>query len=258
MSISEYKRDPALDGYRGIAVLMMFVYHSVFFSNVFMISKFNLKENIGWILLQKSTAVIFLILAGISLSYFKNSKNRDFFLFLRKFPTLIFCAMVVSLVSMILLPSDTMIIFGVLHVIALSRALSWFLVGKLWTPLFWAAIIFIISLSVKTVHANEYFVWTGLSTVTEFRMDQQPLFPSWGYFLSGVFIGNLLLYKKWKLPWPQKRFYIIEFLGKHSLFIYMVHVPIVGSIIIPTAILGGYYSTFSSTTVMIMLRSIIE
>jgi uncharacterized membrane protein len=77
----------------------------------------------------------------------------------------------------------------------------------------------------------------GITTTNYPAVDHFPIFPWLGVVLLGVFLGNLLYsedVRRFQLPdWGDTLpCSSLEFLGRHSLLIYMVHQPLLVGLIL--------------------------
>jgi uncharacterized membrane protein len=117
--------------------------------------------------------------------------------------------------------------FGILHFLGLSIILYIFiqkLNHKLLVTLLIASIYIGNILSHKVVETSYLFPF-GLANSHFSSMDYYPLFPWFGIFLFGVILGKQL-YKSKRGGKPPLICKPLNYLGKHSLLIYLVHQPI--------------------------------
>jgi uncharacterized membrane protein len=234
-----------IDFLRGIAIIMMLVSNAVTSLGYFKV--FNISYNSGfWWLLARSTATLFLILVGISLtlSYSRVktwSRKKIFLKYLKRGFTIFLWGLVITVVSWFFIRED-FIIFGVLHFIGLSIILSIpFLKNKL-SNLVWAVFFILIGFYIKKiVFDSSFFIWLGLSPAKFSTVDYFPVFPWFGAVLIGIFLGNIL-YKNYGRTFKIKelasnpRIRLFSFLGRNSLIIYLLHQPI----ILTTLFILGY------------------
>ena len=207
-----------IDFFRGIALILMMLFHFLYDLHDF----YNISIpswNEFWYYEGKFSAILFMILAGISSGFSKNNLRRGFKVFL--------IGMILTLGSHVFMPSEY-IRFGILHLLGISMILYHFI--KI-IPLVWTTILSIVILILGYVFDSMYInTWLlipfGLTNENFVSMDYYPLFPWFGVFLIGILVGKLF-YKEKKSLFPQPRFTgFFTFLGRHSLFIYLVHQPI--------------------------------
>jgi len=143
----------------------------------------------------------------------------------------IFCwGLAITLVTWIFFRQE-FIIFGVLHFIGLSIILAYPLLKYKWQNLALGAFFIAAGFYLKTLAFNfSWLMWLGFIPKYLYTLDYFPLLPWFGVVLTGLFFGNLF-YKNNKrifriADWSKNyaaRFF--SFLGRHSLFIYLVHQP---------------------------------
>jgi len=230
-----------IDFLRGIAIIMMIIYHILFDLNFFDIYSINL-HSFPFRLFLYPIGTTFLLLVGISLtlSYARAqktipTKQLPLKFLLRGFKIFGF-GMIITIVTWILLP-DAFIIFGILHCIGISIILAYpFL--QLRIPNLFIGIVFILSGIVLGTMVFEFnwLVWLGFPPSDFSTIDYFPLLPWFGVVLIGIFIGKTLYpnyNRKFELPdlSVYKLINFLCFLGKHSLVIYFLHQPIFVGII---------------------------
>lgn len=227
------KRIWELDAFRGVCVLGMVLVHFVL--DVTMLYSLVDWQIPGWfIFLQNWGGVLFLLISGISVTFSRNSLRRGFWVFS--------CGMLITAatVGMYLLGIATrsiIIYFGVLQCLGICMAL-WPLFQKL--PL-WAlsAIgtgIVLLGLFFTRLPPTEFYwlIPLGIPCAEFYTADYFPLFPYLGFFLLGAALGRALYRNKQTLlpkvnaNHPLLRF--LQFCGKYSLFIYMLHQPILSGL----------------------------
>ena len=216
------------DALRGIFILMMVVYHFVFDLHYFGVISQNVSEG-AWTIFSHLIQFGFFGLVGFSLHLsYRRSGYRPFLK--RQFKRaglVLLVALAISLATTFALPGGA-IWFGALHFIAVAIALGAVLIPY---PM-------ILALSVIPIYLlGEWFadlsvshLWLlplGIVPVNYGSLDYFPLFP----WLSLVFLGILVAHwmeKRSLLRNPQKlpRIHSLEFLGRHSLLIYVLHQPI--------------------------------
>lgn len=226
-----------IDFLRGIAIIMMIIFHILFDLVFFKIVKFNLYSGPNLLFLY-SIGILFLLLVGISLclsySRVKNilSKRQIWLKFIKR-GTMIFClGLIITIITWFYLGRG-FIIFGVLHCIGLSIIFSIPFLKYKFRNLFLGVIFIFIGIVLKTMVFNFYwFLWLGFVPSRFYTVDYFPILPWFGVILIGIFIGNIL-YTDYK-----RNYYIIDFsknkivkifcfLGRYSLVIYFIHQPLI-------------------------------
>jgi len=210
------KRFWEIDALRGIAIVLMIIFHIAFDLSYF--GNYSLDIHSGlWRLLGRTTASIFILLAGISLSLSHSRSAAGMEKYLTRGLKILSWGLLITLITRLFFPEE-FIIFGILHFIGLSIILAYpFLRQKHWNLLLGLSIIFI-GLSIRG---------PLILFPTPFRtFDYFPLFPWFGLILIGIFLGNSLYpnhTRSFSLPEVSTP---LSTIGRHSLFIYLLHQPI--------------------------------
>jgi len=225
-----------IDGARGIAVIMMIVYHIFFDLNFLQIVSIPL-TSLSFQLFLYPIGSLFLFIVGISLvlSYQTYEKKhlripafskyfwRGVFLFL--------IALLITLATWIY-PHQGYIVFGVIHCISVCIILSYWFISKPIFSLFIGCIIVVLGVIFAQVTIESpYLFWLGLRPAGFYSLDYFPLCPWFGVVLIGIFTGTYLspiLQQKYRcsqtIPTLAHPF---VFLGKHALLIYIIHQPVI-------------------------------
>ncbi len=223
-----------IDFLRGIAVLMMVVFHFFWDTNFFGLTNYSLYTGFFGIF-QKLTAGAFLLLAGVSLSisYGRNKVGFEKKFLFRALKIFGFGA-VLTLFSLAFFPSEP-IFFGVLHLIGFSIFLSVFFVKKKYLNLILGLLIIFLPaiFNLQSIQLN-YLFWVGLGKSVP-ALDFFPIVPWFGAVLLGLFFGNAF-YRGTKpkivLQKPDsKTLDLVCFLGRNSLLIYFAHQPVLFSLV---------------------------
>lgn len=238
------KRLWEIDTLRGVAVITMIIYHLgwdlYFFGAVPGLDPFH-----GiWFIIQRYTAISFVLLVGLSLTLKRAGLERkevppgkQFISFLRQGLWVFGWGMVISLVMWV---SDVGVVhFGVLHLIGFSMIAAFPLLRYKWVNLALWALLFVLGgvILSQQIHVGTlWLVWLGLYPVFYTAADYFPVIPWFGVVLLGVFFGNLLypagrrvfMLPDWSAAAPV---YGLRFLGRHSLPIYLLHQPVLFGIL---------------------------
>jgi uncharacterized membrane protein len=244
MEISS-KRFWEIDVFRGIAIIMMIIYHLAY--DLYFLGNFPIKINsISWILFQRTTASLFLLLVGISLTISHSKAKRKYSekdLFLRNLKRgikIFFWGVIITLFTFIFL-SNGIILFGILHLIGISIIISYPLLEYKYKNLVVGVLVILLGMYLSNFTFDTvYLLWLGFEPVSFFSFDYFPILPWYGVVLIGIFLGNSIY------PETKRRFVIpdlsgnyltkgLSFLGRHSLKIYLIHQP---AIILLLYILG--------------------
>jgi len=234
-----------IDIARGIAILMMVLFHTLFDLSYFSIAAVNVATGF-WRYFAYATATLFLLVVGISLvvSHARAVKTLSGLLLAKKFLVrgagIFALGLLVTLATWLYIPAGC-ILFGILHVIGVSVMLSplFFRFKKynLLTGLAFIAIgLFVIplinpiSLSLPDPVAL-LLLPLGLHSATFWSVDYTPVFPWLGVVLAGLGLGEFLYgdgVRHFTMPKvPDVVVRPLTFLGRHSLVIYIVHQPVI-------------------------------
>jgi uncharacterized membrane protein len=224
-----------VDAARGVAILMMVVYHLSYDLDTF--GGYPIDSTAGaWAWFADATASLFLFLVGVSLdiSHARSSASRSdrhlFGKYLLRSLRILGYGMILTIVSVAL--GMGVIAFGILHVIGVSIILAYPLLGFRWPNLFLGGLV---------IAVGAYMMATGVSSESPWLLpfgvvpenlampDYRPLFPWFGVVLVGLFAGNLVYGAGKRPPVPAKAPVAarpLVPLGKNSLLIYLVHQPV--------------------------------
>jgi uncharacterized membrane protein len=225
-----------IDFLRGLAIIMMIIFHFFYDLNYFGVQRINFRSDFWWIF-GRMIATSFILLVGISLtlSYSRVKKHKTGWKLFKKYLLrglkIFGFGLIITLITWVFLKRG-FIIFGILHLIGVSIILAYsFLKLRFWNILL--GVIFILTgMYIENLVFNSYWlVWVGLKPYYFYTVDYFPIFPWFGVILFGLFLGNLLY------PNGKRRLKINNlsdfsfirlfcFLGRNSLFIYLIHQPI--------------------------------
>ncbi len=234
-AITPNKRFWEIDFLRGIAILMMIVFHFMFDLNYFGIFSVDVYSGFWW-LFARITAIIFIFLVGVSLtlSYSRARKKMTGKQLTRKYLLrglrIFGYGLLITLTTWLFLPNG-FIIFGVLHFIGIAIIISRPFLGRTWLNLLLGLVLICIGIGLQLViFSFPWLMWLGLRPAAFYTLDYFPLLPWFGLVLIGIFFGNKLypaggrmlrIWERSKPPISQ-----LCFLGRHSLLIYLIHQPI--------------------------------
>lgn len=227
-------RFPEIDAARGIAVVMMVVFHVAFdlyFLGIMPVAA----GSPAWRIFAMSTAGLFLFLVGVSLSISacnarkKLSRNEFIQKYVKRGAGIFAIGIGITLVTWILLPGS-FIIFGILHLIGLAIALSPLYTGFTWQNLVAGSVIILLGPAVAAMRGAGWLLWLGIHPSAFYSIDYTPVIPWLGVVLIGVYFGSLAYpggIRKWNIAVPEFLGQTFGFLGRHSLAVYLVHQPVI-------------------------------
>ena len=232
ISINKSSRDQALDLMRGIAIIMMIMFHLIYDLNEFGYTDIPLSN--FWLTSYWRYLIVFLFLNAVGISLvIAYGKSFNLNKFIKRLALLGLAALSVSVGTYILFP-NAWVYFGILHLIWTGTLIAIFFIQLPKISLFIAALIFVFKvflnlpdLSFLSVLLSDYL---PLSSV-----DFYPLFPWIAFIFTGIYLGHNPIYKKiffMKLP-------LLQLIGQHSLIIYLLHQVILFNLV------SAIYSLFS-------------
>ena len=231
ISINKSSRDQALDLMRGIAIIMMIMFHLIYDLNEFGYTNIPLSN--FWLTSYWRYLIVFLFLNAVGISLvIAYGKNFSLNKFIKRLAILGLAALSVSLGTYFLFP-DAWVYFGILHLIWTATLIAIIFVQFPKTSLFVAALIFILGyLNLPDLSFFRFLLsdYLPLSSV-----DFYPLFPWIAFVFTGIYLGHNPIYKKiffMRVPF-------LQLVGQHSLIIYLLHQVILFSLV------GAIYFLFS-------------
>ncbi|MDP3563966.1 MAG: heparan-alpha-glucosaminide N-acetyltransferase [Methanoregula sp.] len=228
-------RLPEIDLFRGIAILMMVVFHTVFDISFFGIAPLNVSTGF-WHYFAYATASLFLLIVGVSLivsharARLKNTGLSLALKFVYRGAFIFALGLAVTLGTWLYL-GEGFVIFGILHLIGISVLLSpLFFPFRKWN-LILGCVCIAVGLFVTGSYGPVYLLPLGIHPQGFTSVDYTPLFPWFGVVLIGMGIGEFLYHdgeRRFTVPpIPESIVPPLSFLGRHSLLIYLVHQPII-------------------------------
>ncbi len=226
-----------VDALRGVAIVMMVIFHLMWDFWAFRIMPGLVLYAGFWKYFQRTTAITFLLLVGLSLTIsYRRTKQRqggvtpDWFKFFWRGSRIFAIGMLFTLFGWVTGFGEVHI--GILHFIGLAIAIVYPLLEYRWVNLILWAVFYILGGILQGINLDHnWLVWFGLHTWDYRPLDYFPLIPWLGVVLLGVFLGNtfydakgrLFLLPAWGDLLPIQ---FLRLLGRHSLLIYALHQPI--------------------------------
>jgi uncharacterized membrane protein len=227
---SDPRRIWEIDFLRGVAIILMVCYHRLFDLGEFVgIERFlgwstDLTKT-AWIVAQFFFAALFVVLSGISGTLSRNNVRRGL--------RLLAVSLLVSAATFIIDPAQT-VYFGILQCLAVSMLLygaAFQKAGPVACAAWGAAVIGLSAALPAARQAlavrSDWLMPFGITGPSFSSFDYFPLIPWLGVFLIGAALGkSVYVSKRSLLPWrlPQT---FVNFAGRHSLLIYIVHQPVI-------------------------------
>ncbi|HOO25522.1 MAG TPA: heparan-alpha-glucosaminide N-acetyltransferase domain-containing protein [Clostridiales bacterium] len=248
MQETKIKRIVLLDEIRGFSLVCMILYHTFFLmSKIFKLEVGNFL--FGFFRpLQPLISTLFILVSGISARLSRSNLKRG----LRLFGV----AMGFSLVTIFVLPliglEDLGIYFGILHFLSVSMLIfagAQKLLDKL--PPHWGLLVcfvlYFFTANIgkgylgfspstalhlpKALYESKFLFPLGIYGPSFHSADYFPLFPRIFMFLAATYLGLALLKADLPASVYKRHIKVFELLGKNSLLVYILHVPLIYVII---------------------------
>jgi len=225
-AVNTGERIGAIDALRGSALLPMFVYHFAFDLRFYGVTNADFERDIFWLAFRALIVGTFMTLVGVSLALAEraHATPRHFW---RRVAIIALCALLATVASRVLFP-QTFIYFGILHAIAVATVLAWPLAKRPRTAL----VVGVVVIAAGVLWSNPMFdarplSWIGFVTKKPATEDYVPLAPWGGFVAVGIATGHWLVRRGFGALAPLVAAPAwLRWLGRHSLFVYMVHQPI--------------------------------
>ena len=229
-----------LDALRGVCILCVIVVHFLFDLSFF--GGLNLTLPAWYVFIQEYGGAIFVVLSGVCVTLGSKSVRRGLIVFA--------CGMLITAVTygmyrLGMSGADVVVKFGVLHLLGVCMLV--YPAFKKLPPAALALLglaIAITGYAIRGVVVPQHWLFPlGLTYEGFTSSDYFPLFPQLGYFLIGAAIGKTAYReKKTLLPGSFQKTGIARFFcwcGRQSLFIYLLHQPIVYGLLELVLLLRG-------------------
>ena len=217
-----------LDALRGVCILCVIVVHFLFDLSFF--GGLDLTLPAWYVFLQEYGGAIFVVLSGVCVTLGSKSVRRGLIVFA--------CGMLITAVTygmyrLGMSGADVVVKFGVLHLLGVCMLV--YPAFKKLPPAMLTVLGLVIAITgyaIRSVIVPQHWLFPlGLTYEGFTSSDYFPLFPQLGYFLIGAAIGKTAYReKRTLLPGSFQKTGIARFFcwcGRQSLFIYLLHQPIV-------------------------------
>ena len=239
MNINLNQRFWEIDSLRGLAIVMMVIFHLIFDLYYFGIFGFNVNSGFLW-WFARITASIFIFLVGVSLSLsysrttlspnYGSSKSL-FSKYLKRGLKIFGYGLIITAVTWLFI-GEGFIIFGILHLIGIAIIIEYIFLKRKYVNLFLGIMFIVAGIYLMSFTFDFYgLLWLGFTPYNFYTLDYFPLLPWLGVVSLGIFLGNTLYEnytRHFKLP-NFSKYSLIRlsgFLGRHSLLIYIIHQPV--------------------------------
>ena len=227
-------RSHLLDVLRGVSVSAMVVYHFFWDLGYFnFIELEHITQGIP-LLFAQCIGASFIVISGISLRLASYSKNFGAKFLKRLLVLVLICVAITSITFFI--DKKSFIFFGILHFLVTCS-----LLGSILLKINNNSFLFILFFCSLAVSASEIsfdlpsqFSWLGLNREVPITNDFYPLFPWVSFYFFGLWVSKPL--KKYLMHRNRnyRNYYpkfvtiyrVLQFLGRNSLTIYILHQPL--------------------------------
>ena len=221
-----------IDAIRGLLILCVIASHTLYYAS-FILRRFTLPPLIEFVM--QYGGLLFVVLSGLSATLGRRSFRRGLLVFAG--------GMVLTLGSLAAvhlgwLTEDMVIRFGVLHLLGFAMMI-YPLLKKLPSPVLLGFGLAVLALGYwfqfrPVLTESRYLFALGLRYPGFTSGDYFPIAPHLGWFSLGIVLGrSLYAEKKTRLPQVNSETPILRFLrwcGRNSLYIFILHLPIIGAI----------------------------
>jgi len=229
------ERYAEIDLVRGIALVMMIIFHTLFDLNFFGIFPVNVYTGF-WRFFAYATASLFLCVVGVSLMISRARAARYLGAgalakkFVYRGAGIICLGLLVTLVTWWYL-REGYVVFGILTLIGVSVMSSplFFRFGRMNAVL--GVVVIIIGWIFATMTGPIWLLPIGIHPAVFWSVDYTPIFPWFGVVLIGIALGDVLYpggVRSFTPPGlPKNAITPLVYMGRHSLLIYLVHQPLI-------------------------------
>jgi uncharacterized membrane protein len=233
-----------VDAARGVAIIMMIVYHSTY--DLDTLGGYEIQSTSGnWALFADVTAGLFLFLVGVSLAISRARTPltgwRLFGKYLARGLRILAYGVVLTVVFLVL--GIGIVAFGILHLIGVSIILAYPFLRLRLTNLVLGILIFAAGQYILAQEPYAQSIWLlpfGVVPEDMIMPDYRPLLPWFGVVLIGLFFGNIVYGYDRRPTVPEEKAPVLARpllpLGRNSLSIYLIHQPIIIALLAATGI----------------------
>ncbi|MFP4654508.1 MAG: heparan-alpha-glucosaminide N-acetyltransferase [Methanohalobium sp.] len=225
-----------LDFLRGIAIVLMIVFHLLYDLDYFGGYNFSLHSGV-FLYLGRSAAIIFILLVGISLTLsisrtkkYSSPGQNLYPKYIKRGLRIFGWGLLLTLLTLTFI-GEGVIVFGILHFIGVSIILAYPFLRFKSINLLMGIIFICLGLYLQNFNIDfPWLLWLGFIPENFYTFDYFPILPWFGVVLIGVFAGNMLYpgYTRQFNLADLSRFIPVNIfclMGRYSLFIYLVHQP---------------------------------
>lgn len=212
-----------LDFLRGIALLFMIYFHIIFdMKDIF---GYNVEYSKGFNYLTGRVAgILFILISGVSCTLSNNNIKRAL--------KILTIAVTITIATH-LYDVELGVKFGVLHFLGFSIMIYPFLnkLNEYLLAMLGTVILIFGNYVSKLNPGTDYLFIFGITSEKFVSSDFYPLIPWLGIFIYGIILGKIFYKDKTSVFNLQLKNNIVSWLGRNTLIVYIIHQPIILSII---------------------------
>ena len=219
-----------IDEIRGVAIVLMVIYHAAFDLIFFFGVRLDLFSCDSVNLLRDFFAGLFIFISGVSCKFSSNNVERGF--------KCLACGLGITIITYIFF-KEYAIYFGILHMLGLSMILYGLFknfLSKIKFPtlgIIISGLLFALSRSVLPLpfglrsDFGRWMFWLGGFSEGSSAFDYFPLLPWIFVFLAGTFFGVFAIEHRLPNFFYNRHSRLIAFIGRKTLLIYLLHQPVI-------------------------------
>lgn len=233
-------RIQAIDFIKGFDIILMVLFNYSITLDYFKLIKIPSGYLYHYIL-PISIASIFIFMSGVTayVSFEKHREKLTMKYFIRGMK-LLFFAFLITLFTYVFVRPNT-IFFGILHFFAVTSLLIPIFIKYHKLNLIAGFLIILSGIYLQQQTFNyPYLLWVGFVPENFSTFDYFPLVPWLGVILLGIYYSGYIVKKIEGITFTGGFPKIFMFLGKHSLFVYLIHQPV----LILLLIVSGFRLSF--------------
>jgi uncharacterized membrane protein len=239
-----------VDAARGVAIIMMIIYHTTY--DLDTLGGYDIQSTSGyWALFADVTAGLFLFLVGVSLAISRARTSltgwRLFGKYLARGLRILAYGVVLTFVFLAL--GMGIVAFGILHLIGISIILAYPFLRLRFTNLVLGALIFASGQYILAQDLYSQSFWLlpfGVVPEGMVMPDYRPIMPWFGVVLIGLFFGNMVYGDGSRPAALEDKAQVLAGpllpLGRNSLFVYLIHQPVIIALLAVTGVVDLNFS----------------
>ena len=217
-------RVSCVDTLRGVAIILMVIFHFCYDLQYFKIYNFHITSNPFFLNFRVLIVTLFLFIVGVSL-YLSHQETIRWHRVKKRVFVLFGVALLISLVTYFIFPR-TWIYFGIIHFIALASLFGlFFLRQRVVAFIIGVGVIVLYNLGFISMHPLFSYIAPKIGLPLYHTEDLVPFIPWFGVVLVGIALSSSFVYfcQKKKIEAFFRKLSLLNFLGRHALLIYLLH-----------------------------------